>query len=107
MSHIERIPVPGTPSHPQVRRKMPDPFQRPVIDLDGGRAVKRSWRTVLACDLKAGDTVPGIGLITSVVESVVKTGERYEWPVTVEGGVGIRRVFKGSDQVLAFVPERS
>jgi len=109
---IERTPVPGAKA-PQVRHKKPAPFSRPRIDLDGGKAAKREWRTIPACHLQVGDIVPGIGRIFSVDEAAdipgldeVLRGEfpisQSSWTVTVHGGDKNARVYNGSDLVWAF-----
>lgn len=100
MTAMEGIYVSGTPSHPQVRQKLPAPYHRSSITI-GAPTEAREWRHVLACDITAGDTVPGIGLVTRVTDQV-RHDERT-WIVTVEGGHDNQRAYTGTDQVLAFV----
>ncbi len=106
---IEGVRVSGVPAHPQVRTKLPTPFQRPRIDLDGGtgRQVRREWRTVLANRIGEGDTVAGFGTIYEVTEilNLPGRGERVPddpWTVTLTNMLGERRVLRGSEPVFVF-----
>lgn len=101
---IEGVLVPDVPKHPRVQRKLPAPFQRPSIAVGGGHAaIIREWRHVLACEIKQGDIVPGIGCVDTVEETVSASGG--EWTVTLIGGADNRRVYPGFEQVFAFVPK--
>ena len=108
MTALEGVYLPGVPSHPRVQQKRPNPYQRPSLNV-GGSTVSREWRTVQAHTLKAGDTVPGIGVVTSTQEKVQASLRAAAgadgWTVVVEGGHGNRRSFTGYDLVLAFVPK--
>ncbi len=85
---------------PKVRRTIPAPFQRPSITIGGTTGLKREWRHRLACDLVSGDTVPGVGIVDSVVEDVDFEGR--VWTITVTGGEANTKVFKGTDTVWVF-----
>lgn len=63
--------VVGSPyKHPEVRKKLPAPFARPSINLDGGIHRKRSWKDTPVTDLKPGDVVANLGRIATVEEHV-------------------------------------
>lgn len=67
--------VTGSPyKHPEVRKKLPAPFARPMIDLDGGTHRKRSWKDTPVIDIKAGDVVADIGRVASVQEFIALPG---------------------------------
>jgi hypothetical protein len=95
---MEGVLLQGLPSHPKIRTTLPAAFQRPRIDIDGG-AIKREWRPLLACDLQPGDTVPGIGVLTELQETL---NLPTCWEITVFGGDGNQRVYNATDLVFAF-----
>ncbi len=98
---VARIDVPRLPSG-RIQRKMPDPYTRPSISVGTPPEQRRQWRHVLACDLRAGDTVPGVGVVGPVHED--HTGGPQGWNVRVEGGDGKTVVFSATASVFAFVP---
>ena len=101
--------IAGAPYNtPQVRKKMPEPFARPVIDLDGGRRVKRRWADISVLRLQEGDTVAGFGVVDTIEESILvpKDGGTVRWVVALTNKLGERRDFPGHERVYAFVPER-
>lgn len=114
MSNIEGVRLPYIPNHGKTQRKMPAPFSRTSINLGGDPQTKRSWGHVLAVKLKAGDVVPGVGVLTDVVEGDVtvisdhcsechhEDDPTVIWTVTVTGGDGNTKTFKGEEQVWAF-----
>lgn len=96
-----------SPKFPQgrVQRKFPDPFRRPSIDLGGGPAPKhRDWQTVRVTDIKAGDIIPGLGLVTHTEETLV-LGDEVPWSVVVYGGDSNVKVYSGHDTVYAFTAD--
>ncbi len=101
MSHIERIPVPS-PRAPQIRQKKPASFERPRIDLDGGR-VKRDWKRILACDIQTGDTVPGVGLIVDV-NHFFSADADSPFTVHLQGAGSVMKALPGNHEVLVFAP---
>lgn len=112
MTSIERIPVPSVSSQPRVQRKMPAPFQRPSISIGTPREARREWRSVLACDIKVGDIVPGLGRIYDVHERVDRfrlavpgSPEQVRWFVVLSGGVSNVRTYQGNETVWAFTAE--
>lgn len=108
MTALEGVYLPGVPSHPRVQQKRPNPYQRPSVNV-GGSPLPREWRTVQAHTLQPGDTVPGIGVVTSTKDKVqarLRAASGSDgWTVVVEGGHGNRRTFTGYEMVLAFVPK--
>lgn len=56
------------PDHPQVRRVIPAPFQRPSITA-GSHG--KSWRYLKATQVEKDDIIPDIGLVTDVREETV------------------------------------
>lgn len=98
---------------PQVRRKLPAPFSRPRIDLDGGRRVKRAWQDTSVTDIKAGDTVAGFGTVASVREyvSVDHCGQDNPavqvptWQIRLFNVFGEARTYPGEQRVFAFSQE--
>jgi hypothetical protein len=119
--------VTGSPyKHPEVRRKMPAPFTRSRVDLDGGRRAKREWQDVNISDIKAGDTVAGFGTVDAVSEFVNVETEYYEepgcgcchggedihlererpvWRIRLFNVMGEYRDFPGEQRVFAFARE--
>jgi hypothetical protein len=57
-------------------KKIPDPFQRPSIDLGGGPKVKKDWQWINANELSEGDIIAGEGVVLEI-----KTQFQYgdEW----------------------------
>ncbi len=93
---------------PQVRKKLPAPFARPVIDLDGGRHRKRSWKDTSVLDLRKGDVVSGYGKV-DVVEESIRVSPAFDednpadvWRVRVYNVMGAFHDFGGHDRVYAF-----
>lgn len=95
---------------PGVRKKIPTPFTRPRIDLDGGRHVKRSWQDVAVHEVKQGDTVAGFGRVAEVVE-FIKTPELGQiegeviWRIRLHNVMNDYQDFPGGDRVFAFAAE--
>lgn len=106
--------VTGAPyKTPQVRRKLPAPFTRDRIDLDGAR-VKRSWKDVAVTEVKKNDVVADIGRIETVVESIELPGlgtdeplRDMPWRVRLYNVVGQYWDFPGNQIVYAFTPDES
>ncbi len=94
--------MPLPPSHPKVQKRMPAPFQRPVIDLDAAR-VKRDWRMIPVSHVKPDDIVADFGLVEGV--DVWLDCDTYEQTVTLHHADGRRRTYAGvTQQVYAFTP---
>lgn len=94
---------------PGVRKKIPTPFSRPRIDLDGGRHVKRDWRDVAVHELTKGDTVAGFGTVAGTAE-FVKTpelgdGGEVDWRIRLFNVMGDYQDFPGAHRVFAFAKE--
>lgn len=109
---VELHGVTGSPyKTPQVRRKLPDPFTRQRIDLDGGRRVKRTWQEVSVTVLKQGDTVAGFGTVDAVSEFIRAPqdgsldDELVVWRVRLYNVMGDYQDFPGEQRVFAFAPE--
>lgn len=47
-------------------KKIPTPFSRPRIDLDGGSREKRDWQWVNAFDLQVDDIIAGEGIVLEI-----------------------------------------
>lgn len=105
---VQRLSVPSSPGG-RVQRKIPAPYERPSIAIGGGAAAseKREWRQTSVMDVKAGDTVPDIGVVTEVTHTELDA-ETLDWFVRITGGQGgsNAKYFHGSDSVLAFVKLR-
>lgn len=109
MTEIHGIQLPAKPPA-QIRQGMPQPFQRPSIDLGGGSEIKREWRTLAVTEIAEGDIIPGIGVVTYVEEYIKlpettlssRSDQRTAWTVTIRGGEGNERVYQGHETVLAF-----
>ncbi len=97
---IVRIPAPVPEKVPTIRRKIPAPFQRPSITIGGPAGPKRHWRHNLACNISPGDTVPGIGIVTDVVETV--DPDTHAWTVVITGGDDNTKIYAGTDTVWVF-----
>jgi hypothetical protein len=95
---------------PGVRKKIPAPFSRPRIDLDGGRHVKRDWRDVAVHELAKGDTVAGFGTVAGTAE-FVKTPELGQaegdvtWRIRLFNVMGDYQDFAGETRVFAFAKD--
>jgi hypothetical protein len=83
---------------------MPRPFQRPSVHVAGAPAasLRREWREIPVTDVRAGDVVPGIGLVESVSEDVSENVSGRTWTVTLVGGDGNLMVLPGEHTVNAF-----
>ncbi len=98
--------VVGSPyKTPQTRRKIPAPFQRPVIEVGGDR-VRRTWKDTPVVSLKPGDVVAEVGQVASVEEKVIRptgtSGQMIMWRVLLTNVAGITRAYNGHDRVFAF-----
>lgn len=103
--------VTGAPyKTPQVRKKIPAPHARQRIDLDGGRAVKRSWKDTSVLDVKVGDIVASIGRIEATKEIIVipAVGDDGDvsWVVQLTNVAGDRVDLFGHQRVYAFTPDK-
>ena len=96
------------PDIPRIQRKIPAPFQRPAISLDGAghQDTRRDWRTVIAADLHTGDTVPGIGQLVRI-ERNFDADSDTPWTITVEGLHGTRCTYAGNTTVFAFTASQA
>lgn len=112
--------VTGAPyKHPEVRKRMPDPFTRPSIAVGGGaKQIKRSWQDVSVTALQPGDTVAGFGSVDHTVEftnveQVWEAGgweqggedilvDRQVWTVRVFNVMGEHTDYPGEQRVYAF-----
>lgn len=102
--------VTGKPySTPQVRKKLPAPFNRNRIDLDGGRRVQRSWQDLSVLKVKPGDTVAGFGTVSEVVEFInipeSHSPDASSWRVRLYNVMGDWKDYPGEQRVFAFAPE--
>ena len=98
--------VTGKPyKHPEVRRKLPTPFTRGRIDLDGGTRAKRSWKDTPVAKVVAGDMVADFGLVEATSEFIrVPEGhpEPAVWRVRLYNVAGDYKDFPGEQRVYAF-----
>lgn len=102
--------VTGAPYNtPQVRKKLPAPFTRPRIDLDGGRHLQRSWKDTPVTEIVKGDIVADVGRIEAVVESIKlpDPGElgpldAAPWRVRLYNVMGEYFDFSGHQRLYAF-----
>lgn len=105
--------VGAPPSHPRVQRKLPSPFTRHRIDLDGGRQVKRAWQHISVLEVKKGDTVAGFGTVEVVAEFVRNTDENgkadqsgpVNWRIRLYNVMGDYRDYPGHERVFAFTKD--
>lgn len=101
--------VTGAPyKTPNVRKKLPAPFLRDRIDLDGGRRVKRSWKDLSVLKVKRGDLVADFGRIEAVGEFIEHPDGHASptiWRVRLYNVVGEYRDFPGEQRVFAFTPD--
>jgi hypothetical protein len=104
--------ITGKPyKHPEVRKKIPV-FNRPRIDLDGGRRVKRSWQDLAAHKIGAGDTVAGFGTVEKRFEFIntpdwgegTGTDTMY-WKIRLINIMGEHRDYSGEHRVFVFAPD--
>ncbi len=95
--------VVGSPyKHPEVRKKLPAPFERARIDLDGGTHRKRSWKDTWVLDLKPGDMVPDVGQVAEV-ENIVTTDDLSDvWRAKITNVLGRVIWYPGHQRVYAF-----
>ncbi len=98
---------------PNVRKKLPAPFSRDRIDLDGGRKVKRVWQDLSVAKLKKGDTVAGFGVVEAVSE-FVRVPDNFDpdlasdvWKIRLFNVMGDYQDFPGEQRVFVFAPERA
>lgn len=97
--------ITGAPyKHPQIRRKMPAPFVRPSISLDGHYRVKRVWQDTAVCDLVEGDTVAGFGTVEAKAEFIQVSADEV-WRIRLYNVMGEWKDFPGYDRVFAFSKE--
>lgn len=98
--------VTGKPYNtPQVRKKMPPPFSRNRIDLDGGRRVKRDWTDISVLKVKKGDTIAGFGTVEAVSEFIQindASNVPSVWRVRLYNVMGDYQDFPGEQRVFAF-----
>jgi len=93
------------PSMPARRRVIPAPFARPSVR---GGTHGKTWQRVRADQVRAGDIVPDVGLVTSVrerlcretVAGVAGVATRVEFVLTGAGGVTL--AFSPDGQVQVF-----
>lgn len=106
---IEGVAVTNPGNVPGVRKKIPAPFTRQRIDLDGGRAVKRVWNDKPIHLIAQGDTVAGFGKVAKTVEFIQTpelglTEGDVTWRIRLYNVMGDYQDFPGEHRVLAFVP---
>lgn len=101
--------VTGAPyKTPSVRRKLPAPFTRSRIDLDGGRRIKRSWKDVSVLKIKRGDIVAEFGRVEAQSEFITHIDDMpapIRWRVRLYNVMGEYRDFPGEQRVFAFTPD--
>ncbi len=98
----------STYKHPNVRKKLPPPFTRNRIDLDGGRQVKRSWQDLSVVKVKKDDIVADFGRVEAVSEFIrvhEGIGGDDVWRVRLFNVMGEYRDFRGEQRVFVFAPE--
>lgn len=86
---------------PRVQRRIPPPFARPSVNLGQEPGVRRDWRNVPVAAIRAGDLIPGIGLVT-LVKTAFNVEAQMPYTVTIEGGEDKVHTFAGNDMVYAF-----
>lgn len=110
--------------HPQVRKKLPNPFARPSITVGGETAkqVKRTWQDLSVTEIKKDDTVAGFGTVAAAVESI-EIDQVYEdggwdeggedilvdrpvWWVRLYNIMGEYQDYAGEARLFVFAPER-
>lgn len=83
-----------------MRSSKPKPFQRKSVSVSA-IGEKRVWRMTIASNLRPGDTVPDLGLLHEVIQTVDSGGNRI---VVVKAGVdNTQKTFRASESVQAFV----
>jgi hypothetical protein len=111
---ISGVAVNNPRNVPGVRKKIPTPFTRPRIDLDGGRHVKREWRDVAVHELNKGDTVAGFGTVGGTAEFIKapefalaegETEGEVTWRIRLFNVMGDYQDFPGGHRVFAFAKE--
>ena len=104
--------VTGSPyKHPETRRTLPAPFERPSITVGGAKARKRVWRDTPVAKLQPGDTVANIGVVQRIEELVripapdtcdeEPPGEDV-WIITITNVMGEGFDMLGHQRVFAF-----
>ena len=95
-----------SPSFPQgrVQRAMPKPFARPSISLGGAGPVPRTWKSVRVTDIKRGDNIPGLGIVTDIKENMLFSSDR-PWTIEIYGGEDNVKVYSGHESVYAFTAD--
>jgi hypothetical protein len=106
--------VTGKPyKHPEVRRTIPT-FNRPSVNLGGGKPAKRSWKDTSVLKLTVGDTVAQFGTIAEVKEIVSIPGRESlsapepsppTWTIQLFNVMGAQRVYPGHERVYAFTKD--
>lgn len=89
------------PNLPRTRRVIPAPFQRQRISITHHG---RRWMPCLAEDVRPGDTVPGIGLVTG--RQVVRRHEPVAGVSGVTVGMKVILTGKGGNAVTLDAHER-
>lgn len=101
--------VTGAPyKTPSVRKKLPAPFTRSAIDLDGGRRVKRSWKDTSVLKVKKDDIVADFGKVLAAHEFIQHPDGHQAptiWRVRLHNVMGEYRDFPGEQRVYAFTPD--
>ncbi len=105
MTEIKSVVVPGGAPTPKVRKKLPDAFARPRIDLDAGR-IKREWKRIPVCNIVEGDIVPEVGRVEEIVSAFSADGDE-PYVITLCGAGGIAKRFPGTAEILVFAPENA
>jgi hypothetical protein len=96
---------------PGVRKKIPTPFSRPRIDLDGGKRVKREWQDVAAHQLRKGDTIAGFGTVAADPVEFIRTPKLgqtegdVDWRIRLYNVMGEYRDYHGQHRMFAFAAE--
>jgi hypothetical protein len=109
---INRIPVNNLPNG-RVVRKVPKPFARPSITIGTPPTERREWRTVRAYEIREGDVIPGLGMVTRAEEinSSPKAGSGLDpeviadsvvWQVYVWAGEDNMATYQGNTEVWCF-----
>jgi hypothetical protein len=89
------------PNLPRTRRVIPAPFQRQRISITRHG---RRWMPCLAEDVRPGDTVPGVGLVTA--RQVVRRHESVAGASGVTVGMKVILTGKGGASVTLDAHER-
>jgi hypothetical protein len=107
---LEGVVVNNPRSVPGVRKKIPVPFARQRIDLDGGRRVKRCWQDKAIHEVVKGDTVAQFGTVAQVAEFIrtPELGQRegdVTWRIRLYNVMGDYEDFPGEHRVFVFAAE--